>query len=167
MKARKRPSWDEYALMLAMDAAERSEDPYVQVGACAIRKDRSIASLGYNGPPSGIDIDWSDRDARRQRVIHAEANCLGYVRPGECNTIAVTLLPCNACLTLIARYGIKRIIYRDVYDKDDTTLKLAKEFGIELVQMNITKEANPTFAKVRWYHRLWKSIKNFLLGCKL
>jgi len=162
MKARKRPSWDEYALMLAMDAAERSEDPYVQVGACALRRDHSVAALGYNGPPSGVDINWSDRDARRLRIVHAEVNCLGYVHPGECHTIAVNLLPCNACLTLIARYGIKRIIYRDVYDKDDTTLKLAKEFGIELVQMKIAKQRHPRYDYVSWWKRGWKRFLTFL-----
>ena len=153
-EGRPRPSWDDYALHLAMVAAERSEDPYVQVGACALRKDHSVAAVGYNGLPSGVDIDWSDRDARRLRIVHAEVNCLGYVHPGEVHTIATTLLPCNACLTVIARYGIKRIVYKDVYDKDDTTLNLAKEFGIELVRLKVADRRMTRFQRVAsWWRR--------------
>ncbi len=70
----------------------------------------------------------------------------------------MSLLPCNACLTLIARYGIKRIVYKDVYDKDATTLKLAKEFGIELVQMQIDNRYHYRYMKVPW----WKKILVFL-----
>lgn len=130
-----RISWEEYALKLAEVAAERSEDIYLKVGSCALRHDHSCAGIGYNGPPRGINIDWSNRDERRKRIVHSEVNCLSYCKPGECSLIACTLLPCNACLTAIASYGIKKIVYRDIYDKDDSTLKLAAEFGIELIQL--------------------------------
>ena len=59
-----RISWEEYALELAKVSSRRSEDPYVQVGACILRLDNSVAGLGYNGAPNGIEIDWSDRDER-------------------------------------------------------------------------------------------------------
>lgn len=130
-----RLSWEEYALKLALVAAERSCDPYVKVGSCVLRHDNSVASLGYNGPPAGITIDYSDRDKRRKKVIHSEANCLRYIKPGECYLLACTLLPCNNCLTLISSYGIKNIIFKDVYDKDNSTLELAEEFGIKLKQI--------------------------------
>lgn len=137
MNARKRPSWDEYALRLAFQAAERSEDPYSANGACALRHDHSVVSLGYNGPPADVEIDWSDREDRLRRIIHAENNCLGYATPGEVHTIACTMLPCNGCLTIIARYRIKRIVYQNVYERDQTTLQLAKEFGIELIRLDL------------------------------
>jgi dCMP deaminase len=98
----------------------------------------SVAGVGYNGLPPDIDIDWSDRDERRLHIVHAEINALAYTRPGECGLIAVTLLPCNPCLTVIARYGIKKIVYQSVYDKDETTLRLAAKFGIELKQITLT-----------------------------
>lgn len=132
-----RISWEQYALALAKTASMRSEDPYIKVGACALRHDNSVAGLGYNGPPRGIEIDWSNRDERRKRICHAESNCLSHCKPGECKLIASTLLPCHNCLQIIAAYGIKKIIYAEVYDKDDLTLKLAKEFGIELVQIDL------------------------------
>ncbi len=128
----KRLSWERYALKLAETASLRSEDPYKKVGACALRYDRSVAALGYNGPPKGIEINWEDRDERRKRIIHAETNALCYCKPGEIELLAVTLLPCSNCLNLIASYGIKRVIYEEVYEKDKLAFELAKEYGINL-----------------------------------
>ncbi len=133
-----RPTWEEYALDLAFVAARRSPDPDTKVGSCALRHDHSVASLGYNGPPKGIEIDFSDREERRKKMIHSEANCLRYTKPGECYLLACTLLPCNPCLTLIASYGIKTIIFSKVYTRDDSTLLLADEFGIELKQLHLS-----------------------------
>ena len=127
-----RISWDEYALKLALVAAERSEDPYIKVGACALRLDKSVAGLGYNGAPAGINIDWSNRDERRKRVIHAEVNALRYVQPNECSLLACTLLPCNECLRMIAAYGIKNVFYYDDYEKDMSSVDLARQFNINL-----------------------------------
>jgi deoxycytidylate deaminase len=135
MKARKRKSWEETALILAETIAEcRSQDPYQQVGACAVLKDNSI-SLGYNGPPPNIEIDWSDRERRGARVIHAEVNALRAVEPGQCKFLAVTLLPCRHCMTFIASKRVKRVIYREVYERDTLAFELAKEFGMELVRI--------------------------------
>ncbi len=128
-----RLDWYQYALKIALAASERSEDPYVKVGACVLRLDNSVAGVGYNGAPSKIDINWLDRDERRKRVIHAEVNALRYSKPGECYLIASTLLPCNDCLKMIASYGIKEIYYQVGYLHDGTSLNLAKEFNIKLI----------------------------------
>ena len=125
----KRLSWEEYALELAWVASQRSEDPYLKVGACVLRHDNSVASLGYNGAPMGVEIDWSNRDERRKRVVHAEINALRYVKPHEAKLIAVTHLPCNDCLKSIASYGISTVVFREIYDKDRSSLELCKEFG--------------------------------------
>ena len=135
MKPRTRKSWEETALILAETIAKcRSQDPYVQVGACAVLLDNSIA-LGYNGAPPGIEIDWSERESRGARVIHAEVNALRSVMPGQCKFLAVTLLPCRNCMTFIASKGIRKVVYREVYERDKLAFALAREFGIELVQM--------------------------------
>lgn len=127
-----------YAMALADTAASRSEDPYHQVGCCLIRHDDTVAALGYNGAPPGVDIDWSDRDARRAWVIHAEANALRYVTPGEVKLMVTTMMPCSSCVLLAAAYGIKDIVYRDeldpaVYDTSLTT-EIAAACGITMVR---------------------------------
>lgn len=129
-------SWEEYAIALAGVAALKSKDPYVKVGCCLLRHDNTIASLGYNGFPSGVEEDWSDRDERRKYVNHSEQNALRFVKPNECYLAAVTLLPCNDCLKSLASYGIKKVIYREVYDRDDSSLIMANKFGIELKQLD-------------------------------
>lgn len=136
--ARKRPSWDEYLLLLATAAAARSEDPWVQVGAVVARANNSIVGSGYNGAPAGREIDWSDRDSRRRFVVHAEVNALSYAHPGEPAVLATTLLPCPACMTLAASYGIKKVVFRDVYERTQReSLEIASAFGIELRRIEI------------------------------
>jgi dCMP deaminase len=132
---RNRLNWPETAMRLAQTiAACRSEDTYVQVGACAVRYNKTVA-LGYNGAPSGITIDWSNRDERRKRVLHAEANVLNYCMPDEVEFIAVTHLPCPECLKLIAQKRIKTVFYDKIPENYDTelTFMLAKEFEINLI----------------------------------
>ena len=117
-----RLSWSEYALNLAEAASLRSEDPYVKVGACALDSDYRVLGVGYNGVASGKDTGygfWQDRDERRPFMIHAETNCLSLFRRGECRILAVTLLPCSACATMIAAYEIEQVIYNDEYNRDD------------------------------------------------
>lgn len=131
-----RISWNDYAMRLATTAALRSEDPYVKVGAVVFRPDNTVAGVGYNGAPPGVRINWTDRDKRRPRVIHAEANALRWTSPREVNGgwIACTLHPCSACLALIASYGIARIAYSEMPDKDtyDHELlgEMCRDFGI-------------------------------------
>lgn len=127
-----RPSWDRYALELARVASIRSEDPYVQVGSVVLRPDHSVAGLGYNGAPPGIDIDWSDREARRPAVIHAEANALRWAWPSEVagGLLASTHMPCQTCLPVIASYGIKRVIFSNLLSKSGTEIDQRYDFDV-------------------------------------
>lgn len=141
VNGRERPTWERYALIVAAAVAIRSEDPYVQVGAVVLREDHSVASVGYNGPPSGMDLDWSDRDFRRPRIVHAEANALRYVKPGEGVLLASTMMPCVECLKLTASYGIKDIVYTIAYENlavydGKLAVTLAEEFGVSLRQVH-------------------------------
>lgn len=138
-------SWEEYALKLAETASLKSRDPWVKVGCCLLRNNHTVAGLGFNGFPEKMIEDWSDRDKRRKYVVHSEKNALRYIKPNECYLAAVTLLPCNDCLKDLASYGIKKIVYRDIYDKDNSTLELAQEFKIELIQIKDSQPQKETF----------------------
>lgn len=121
-------------LELAKTASLRSEDPYKKVGAVAIRPDGSIAAVSYNGTPPKIEIDWSDRDARRPYIIHAEMNVLRFIKPHECDKVAITLSPCVDCLKNITAYGIRDIYFLEKYENKDHILvdKIAKQYNIRL-----------------------------------
>lgn len=139
MVMNKKLTWPQYAMSLAVKAAEgRCEDPYLQVGACCLRHDNSVASIGYNGAPPGIEIDWSSREQRRKRVLHAEQNALKYVRPGEVKLIAVTTIPCLSCLALIAAQGIKEVVYMEEWENGDPEVyQIASEFNINLHKLEL------------------------------
>jgi len=133
-----RLNWTEYALALAETAALRSEDPWLKVGAVVLRPDRSVASIGYNGAPSGVQLNWDDRESRRPYVIHAEANALRYVTPMDTRggLLAVTHRPCMNCLPLISAYGIKEIFYlgeinQETYPPDQLN-RIADRLGIHV-----------------------------------
>jgi len=128
-------NWDEYAMSIAETVAKKSKDPWKKVGAVILREDHSIASVGFNGFPSGIPEAWENRDKRRLLVIHAEQNALRYLKPGEGKTLYTTLLPCNECLKTIASYKIKKVIFRETYEHDSSSLDIANLLGINLDQI--------------------------------
>lgn len=102
-----------------------------------MRHDGTVAALGYNGAPPKVTLEWSDRGARRKRVIHAESNALRYVVPGEAWFIACSHLPCLECLKLIRSYNIFLVYYSnelpDHYDSDEI-LDIAEEYGMTVLR---------------------------------
>ena len=132
-----RISWEEYALSIAETASSRSEDRYVKVGACALNSQRMVVAVGYNGLASGKDVPydfWRNRDHRRKFMIHAEVNCLSLFKKGEAEMLATTLLPCSSCATLIAGYGISKVVYKEVYERDSQALEILDFYSIECIK---------------------------------
>lgn len=134
-----RPGWARHALNIAEAASRRSEDPYCQVGACALSAKGIVIGVGYNGTVAGVNIDWHDRDARRPYVIHAEANALRYTTPelSAGGLLAVTHFPCSSCVLLAASYGIVEIAWSQEPDwaryPADLTKRIAQRLGVRLV----------------------------------
>jgi dCMP deaminase len=134
----KRLTWQQYALEIAKVASLRSEDPYMQVGACALDYDNRVIGVAYNGLAQGKEVNeafWEDRDARRPFMIHAEANLLSLFERNKCKILACTLLPCSSCATLIASHGIKQVIYRENYNRDEAAKEIFKFYNIDLIQL--------------------------------
>jgi dCMP deaminase len=134
-----RLDWDTYALRIAEVAALRSEDPWVQVGACALDYSNRVIGVAYNGLAPGknvTDVFWNDRDGRRPYILHAETNLVSLIKRGEAKTIACTLLPCSSCAQHIVAHDVKRVIYRDLYTKDQKALEIFDFYGIEVKRIN-------------------------------
>jgi len=135
-----RISWKQYALKIAEVAAQRSEDPYVKVGACALDNCNRVIGVSYNGLASGIVVNeefWENRDTRRQYMVHAEVNLLSLFKRGECSLLACTLLPCSSCASMIAAYGIKSVVYKNTYTRDENAINIFKFNNIECTQLDI------------------------------
>ena len=111
------PKWDARFLELAEHVAEWSKGPRKRIGAVIVRPDKSIASLGYNGPPRGFDDEAFLRMTREDQhsfVIHAEHNALRQTHDAESvagYTLYVSpLFPCARCANKIAQAGIARVV---------------------------------------------------------
>jgi len=133
-----RVSWERYAINLAWCASIRSEDPFKQVGACALSHDNRVLGVSYNGLKSGKVVEntfWSDRDSRRPFIIHAEANLLSLFKRNECAILACTLLPCENCARLIAAWNIPKVVYSEEYNLAPLSKDIFKFYNIELVKI--------------------------------
>lgn len=110
--------------------AELSYHMRRQVG-CVIVKNDTIISIGYNGTPPGEDNNCEDEHgATLPTVIHAEDNAIrkleqANVCPDQSVVLFVTTAPCIKCANRIFKFGIKHVIYDDVYRNND---------GVEFLQ---------------------------------
>lgn len=136
----KRIGWEEFALKIAEVASQRSEDPYKKVGSCALDFNNRVIGVAYNGLVSQKTVDsnfWIDRDKRRPYMIHAETNLLSLFKKGDCKLLACTLLPCSSCATMIASYEIRKVVYKEVYERDSKAFDIFDFYGIEYEQIII------------------------------
>lgn len=122
-----RPSWDEWALLLAHAVALRADCVRRRVGAVLMDERHRIVATGYNGAPSGQPgcltagacprgqasyaevpsyLD-GNHDFSNCIAVHAEVNALtqpGWRRPGSVLTLYVTDEPCRDCSAFISEH---------------------------------------------------------------
>ncbi|KAL4559795.1 hypothetical protein LXL04_031941 [Taraxacum kok-saghyz] len=116
-------SWDDYFMAIAFLSAERSKDPYRQVGACLVSQDDIILGIGYNGFPRGCSDDklpWSKKskngdplETKYPYVCHAEVNCILNTNHASAagQKLYVTMFPCNECAKVIIQSRVSEVIY--------------------------------------------------------
>jgi len=106
--------WHNRFFELADLVGSWSKDPSTKVGAVIVRPDRTIASVGYNGFPRGVDDYYTTREDKLLRTVHAEANAILAARePLHGYILYVTPLhPCANCSGLIIQSGIKQVHYK-------------------------------------------------------
>jgi len=143
---RRRPSWDEYFLQLARQAATRSTCLRRQVGAVLVR-DKRLLAAGYNGAPRGtahcLDIGCLREQVaipsgERQelcRAIHAEQNAIiqaalhGVAIEGA--KLYTTLHPCILCAKMLINCGVSEIHYLEGYP-DELSRAMLAEAGVTM-----------------------------------
>lgn len=111
--------WDRRFLALAQHISMWSKDPSTKCGAVIVRPDRTIASLGYNGFPRGIDDSpstYAERELKYSRVVHAEMNailnCTERPQGMTLYTFSNGWGPCcDRCAVHIIQAGIARIVF--------------------------------------------------------
>jgi len=106
--------WVGRFIKLAEEIATWSKDDSSQVGAVIVRPDRTIASIGFNGFPRGVE-DYHERIVNREMkllfTIHAEMNAiLSAKEPLKDYSIFVwPFQPCAHCAASIIQSGIKEV----------------------------------------------------------
>lgn len=120
--------WTARFINLAAHVAGWSKDPSSQVGAVIVRPDRSIASVGFNGFPRGVEdrVDRiSNRSSKLMFTLHAEMNAiLAAKEPLQGHSIFVyPYQPCAHCAAAIVQAGIK-----EVYCPADTVPRWEESF---------------------------------------
>ena len=139
--SRRRPSWDEYFLQLARQAATRSTCLRRQVGAVLVR-DKRLLATGYNGAPRDtahcLDVGCLREQlgipsGERQelcRAIHAEQNAIiqaavhGVAIEGA--VLYTTLHPCILCAKMLINCGVREIHYLEGYPDELSKEMLAE-----------------------------------------
>jgi len=154
-------SWDEYFMGIALLSAQRSKDPYTQVGACIVNQKNKIVGVGYNGFPTGCsdeELPWKREgdflDTKYPYVCHAELNAiLNSIKNLNGCRIYVALFPCNECAKAIIQSGVEEVIYlSDKYADSDPTKAAKKMFeqagvttrhldtSIETIEINFSQK---------------------------
>ena len=141
-----RPSWNEYFLQLARQAATRSTCLRRQVGAVLVR-DKRVLATGYNGAPRGVSHCLDVGCLREQlgipsgerhelcRAIHAEQNAIiqaavhGVAIEGA--TLYCTHQPCILCAKMLINCGVREIHYVEGYP-DELSQAMFAEAGVTL-----------------------------------
>lgn len=105
--------WDARLLSLASLVASWSRDPSTKVGCVIVRPNNTIASVGFNGFPRGVNDDeelYANRDIKLARTIHAEENAvLNAAESVDGYTAYVTAPPCMHCTAVLIQAGITTV----------------------------------------------------------
>jgi dCMP deaminase len=140
-------TWHERFLVLAEHVAQWSKDPSTKVGAVLVRPDKTIASVGFNGFPRGMDdsLDLLNiRDIRMSRVIHAEMNAVLNARdtlPHVGFTLYTTGPCCDRCAVHMIQCGIRNFVWRPVDEERkirwhvETTLGYLREAKASVLEI--------------------------------
>ena len=129
--------FDEKYLNIALEFASMSNCVSHKVG-CIFVKDGRILSTGYNGTPAGYKYNCdkvfpnynkeTDREKHKEfsalREVHSEINAILWAaRYGiklEGSNVYCTVEPCKDCLKSIIQLGVKKIIFLNKYDGNDS-----------------------------------------------
>ncbi len=138
-------NYDKLMIETAINVSSYSTCARVKVGAVLALDDRIIAS-GYNGVAKSLEhcndifTGYEDNfstihhDFSTKNEIHAEQNLISFCAKNGIKTdgatIYITHSPCIHCAKLIIASGIKRVVYNELYDRDQNFMVLFDKLKI-------------------------------------
>lgn len=139
--------WDERFLRMSELTASWSKDPSTKAGCTIVRPDNTVASLGFNGFPRGLDDDprlYEDRESKYARTLHAEVNAvLNAKETVEGCSAYITAPPCVGCALVLIQSGIAEVVHPvpsdDLLsrwgDSINQARKLFEEAGVDVIEL--------------------------------
>lgn len=138
LKLMKAMKWDYRFIDLARHVSTWSKDPSTQCGAVIVRPDKTIASVGFNGFPRGVNDTpelLNNREEKYKRVVHAEVNAVLHCAERPVGYTMYTWPPgvgptCERCATVVIQSGISHVVY--VRDESDFAQRWAESCRVGL-----------------------------------
>lgn len=149
--------YDNFLNKTAIEVSSFSTCSRVKVGAVASIEGRIIAT-GYNGVPKGLrhcenvfNKDMKNKDNystdhhlfSTNNEIHAEQNLIAFCAKRGLSLkgaeLYITHSPCIHCAKLIIAVGITRVVYNELYDRDQNFKVLFDAVGIEYCEIEKEK----------------------------
>lgn len=134
--------WVSRYLNLAKEISSWSRDPSTKVGAVIVRPDKTVASLGFNGLPKGVeDLEerLNNRDTKYAFTVHGEKNAILHARErmDGYSLFVYPFMPCADCAGAIIQSGIKTVVSLECDNKRwnesfDFSKQMFSEAGVEL-----------------------------------
>ena len=105
-----------------------------KVGAVIVRDDKTIASVGFNGLPPGMDDDrhLQDRAWKNRCILHAEENAVLSATDAHLTGSKIYvwgIIPCGHCASVLSRKGIKTVFACSATSSDNPEWVAACEVG--------------------------------------
>ena len=142
MVCKKRPSFHEIYMRLALDIARRSTCARLQVG-CVISNGvgTQVYSIGYNGNYCGGPNGCDSTEPGKCGCLHAEENAVIKLEydSGKSRIAYVTHLPCKMCAKRLVNAGITEVYYHSEY-RSTEALDIFKKSGIIVNQLNLEEK---------------------------
>lgn len=118
-----------------------SKDPENKVGAVIVDPRNIIVSTGYNGPPQGVSDNYSTKEEKLARTLHAEENAILWARRSlqNCTLYLYPFIPCSHCAAMVIQTGIYRVVTTETEISNrwnpQVTIDMFNEARIELCQL--------------------------------
>lgn len=132
--------WDKWFLGMAEYVSTASKDPSTKVGAVIVRPDRTVASVGYNGFPRGIEDSperLNHRETKYKYVVHGEMNAIANCKEDMKGFTLYTwpFFTCSVCALHVIQHSIKRVVAHGtpelLRNRWDDSLNIAREIYTE------------------------------------
>lgn len=111
---KKRPSWEEYFMLMADLVSTRSKDPNTHHGCIIVDSNHRVISTGYNGCIQHIDDSKipQTRPEKYHYYVHAEQNAILFAKQDLTGCYSFTTgAPCSTCGKMLLQAGISKVYY--------------------------------------------------------